>query len=99
MDQVLVFLPAAMCLFAVVAVLHHLRMRRALSPHRFALAFAVGISLTPLALVFSVLAFVADKRQSTELAVIGVGIALLNFLLGYPFARFLYRFLRPRLER
>lgn len=71
-----------------------------LSGRRFALTLSTGWSLAIIVFYYVGLIGVILERREPLLAALGLLIAALNFVLGYPVARLLYRYIMiPLLDR
>ena len=71
-----------------------------LSERRFALTLSVGWSIAIIVFYYISLIGVILQRRDPMLTALGLLIAALNFVLGYPIARLIYRYLLiPLLDR
>ncbi|GMR11536.1 MAG: hypothetical protein BMS9Abin28_2371 [Anaerolineae bacterium] len=71
-----------------------------LSARRFALTLSIGWSLAIIVFYYVGLIGVILERRDPLLAALGLLIAALNLMLGYPVARLLYRYVMiPLLDR
>ena len=91
MPQAFVFVVTAACLWLTAAILRRHYLRNTLSPSRFALTFAVGWSATLLVYFFMGLIIASQIRLNIGLVGLGIAIGLVNFLLSYQIAHYLYR--------
>lgn len=96
MQTFLLFVVPAVCLCLTLAILRSYYVRDKLTARLFAITFASGWSLTLLAYFFLGLALRQVLLANVKLIGLGVGIAVLNFLLGYPIAYYMYKFLLHR---
>jgi len=91
MAQVAVFVAAALCWWLTVAVVRRQYLGKTLTAGRFAPTFSVGMSLTVLVMYFLGLTGASKVELDGGLIALGIGMGLVNFVVGIPVAYVGYR--------
>ena len=91
MRMILVLLATVLVLMATAGYVARRRARGALTAKSFALAVAVGWASAIAVFYFAGLGLASEIELTPELVRLGLGIVLLNLILGYPTSVFAYR--------
>jgi hypothetical protein len=98
LSAILVFSFWVVCNAGFVTTVLYLAARRKLTAHRFALIFAGYLSISFLGPFLLIVCLYASARNVLFIGLFS-GIALLNFIVGYPMGYFAYNhFLRDTME-